>query len=363
MLLAAPTGVLSTAAMMAKKSKGTVKQAEWHMNLPLTYKRQSIPLLYQAYRAVSGLSELPNIAVENQAEEQIRKKQQADKSYRYREPEMKQVQQLTGRYIMEEDAKIEGVGTTIQPRCHLTRQLKFGMSHDGTDGDYDERKVRSVQIARAYFELCNAKPLTAFLNSAGKKLDDLCDSFNISMAVAREIYSNAAKTIKPLHRVDKLGATIPGDVSTIVCGVDIGTRNYSRCIVQVKSLLPERKTLKFLLPHAPEDVPDNTVPKVHKEHFIPKALPVFRVLLWELIDLKTNEIKASYYADDASPYYQPENRDIAEMFLKPQKKRKAEEDVELEEQPPAKKQRKVATKAKPPPPVVIDLSQDREDSF
>ncbi len=349
-----------TELVQRKKAKNNKKLPAWHISLKCMYARSAVPVLYRPYKGLMGALELPVSSIEIQAAEYIeRNKAKVNgTAYQYRPPIMKFVKEATTQCIIDEDHALRMLDDTphLPMRIHEDCQLKFGMHHNGTDGDYKERKKTSVKVGTAYFHLCEATPLLAFIAEVrkmpkgGDKLDDLFDSFNLGMADARKKYTMAARAYHPFLRVDKLGALIPGGVSVIDLGVDPGTANYARCIVQVNELLPERKHLKLYLPVVEaddvrrEEAADEEGEEDDEQEsvIIAKALPVFRILLWELLNLKTNTVIAHFAADDDSPYYKPGNRDIADMFVEQAvktKKRKAE----VEGDQPVQKKQKLET--------------------
>lgn len=307
--------------------------------------QSNFPLLYQPYECITGANEVPAVALENQG---------ASLRHPSVNAVMMSVQKHTQQCIEDEDARINGSTRSetdgFPTRLVVNRQLKFGMRHDGSHGDNAARKVKSVQVARSYLELCGATAALRFIDELHEQrlceIDDLCDALNLALSTAREIYSQAYRTIEPRYNFKKAGARMPSG-TVRVYAVDPGTRNYARCLIEVDELCAPRSTVSVpSRTNSSNSINDggsgdsgngttatttatvatsngatsssSLLSSDEPNHVYGGALPSFRILHWELLDFKRGCATALFAEPPratASPtFYRPIMRDIVTMF-------------------------------------------------
>lgn len=152
---------------------------------------KNMPLLYESYIVAGTVKELPTVVIENQ-------------------PNLQMMHELA----IETIQVIMAFDIVINPgmrRAFVHRAKKAGMRNDGSHGDHDERKRKSIECTLndfIDFGECTQSAYDFFLElyTGGSKVDDLADSLRICMAMFYEM-AKFHSDYDPFARIPKFTGT------------------------------------------------------------------------------------------------------------------------------------------------------------
>lgn len=86
------------------------------------------------------------------------------------------------------------------PRLIIRRAVKYGLPHNGSIGDHDDRKVEAIKVAFNLLKKLGLHEWVGFLETvkkSGQKIDDLADSFLLALQTAIDLYTEKKENTLP----------------------------------------------------------------------------------------------------------------------------------------------------------------------
>lgn len=293
--------------------------------------------VYALYPGVGGEMELPMVAIENQ-HDGVRNAW-ADK-------QLMELTQKMVKAIQKEDASraLPGAARTFD---YVLK--KYGLKRTEEDAhDRAKHKQDSERLTRAMWDRCDAVELLAVFARAADatprfNCHDMADAFLVAMECAVRRWTMYCKEL----RLPLTNTLAPGTIR--VLGIDPGTRNLGVCLLELVGMQAPR-------------LPADTNAELQK---MADPEPVFRVLLLDLVDLKsTGDLAVVHHeaAAGSAPVRRPnhDHEDIGVLMKRAADKvaakkaaaaqRKAAREAkkrecanaDADEPPPAKKRKKEA---------------------
>jgi len=204
-------------------------------------------------------------------------------------------------------------------RTTLSKQRKLCMRNNGQHGGNADRKVKSEEVGTVYMRMCGCDaPLRALEAYKAKdpmnnEIDDIFDAINLMLATGVEAYANEAgpKGRNLFANPLETGACLDNGKTFIRWhSTDPGEVRHARVIGDTGRIYPPRKGQMTLYRNdsGKKDDPKDDV-------LMP--LPAFRILLMELINLRTNKTLFKWECADPAnePFYAPDQRSITDFMV------------------------------------------------
>jgi hypothetical protein len=238
-------------------------------------KSRACDQVFEAYRTMTGVQELPILGSENQPHF-------GDPSRDYHTRDMRELSEAFKEAVEERDeadkkAKVIYV-SPVAPRRVRDAQKKWLVLHDGSyERGREERKDVSEKVGTALFAYYKADNVSALLRLARDhrpplNRHDMCDAYLQAMSLVLRMYSKIAQAVLGRRKPHEQRSETPvltfeqmqSGGTLRVLGLDPGVRNFGFCLLEFTGM---------------EMTGNQTDPMGSEPE------PMFRILSMQLIDL------------------------------------------------------------------------------